>query len=305
LHGVSAALVPFRFHASVIGPYLRSASTLEGGGESLVAAFKHQLKLNGVDIFCDQRVQKFHLCAQDKISGVELGDGQVLKTKTVVSTIHPSAMVDCLPPRVLRPIYRKRLSGLPETHAACLLFARCRQPLELLHGSNIYLFDFNRPAEDGFPFDNNLCYLTAANGINSSGFMAIIPTTMASFTQWLDSSCGRRPPTYYAQKKQIVDGMLEHFCAALPLLQNQVDRCELATPLTMRDYMYSPDGALYGAQRHVGHYPLQATTRVAGLYLSGQALVAPGVMGAMISAFNTCGTMLGRERLIGELKQCN
>ncbi len=91
----------------------------------------------------------------------------------------------------------------------------------------------------------------------------------------------------------------------IPALHNQIDQCVLATPLTLRDYMYSHSGALYGAQRVVDEYPLQVTTRIDGLYLSGQALVAPGVMGAMISAFNSCGTILGRERLIGELKKCN
>jgi len=305
LHGVAAARVPFRFHASVIGPYIRSASTFAGGGQALVQAFEHELAACGVDIYCGQQMQHLRVSAQDKVNGVELADGQVLKCSFVVGAIHPQHLLACLPPRLVRPVYRKRLQGLHETSSACLLFAHCKSNVDLLHGSNIYLWDVGQAQQQHFPFDNNMCYLTAANGINSSGFMAIVPAYFDQFTPWAQSLSGKRPAAYYARKRIITEEIVQRVTNVIPALHNQIDQCVLATPLTLRDYMYSHSGALYGAQRVVDEYPLQVTTRIDGLYLSGQALVAPGVMGAMISAFNSCGTILGRERLIGELKKCN
>jgi all-trans-retinol 13,14-reductase len=45
-------------------------------------------------------------------------------------------------------------------------------------------------------------------------------------------------------------------------------------------------------------------TRLGNLYLAGQSIVAPGVLGAMISGFVACGSFLGHDRLRSELKKC-
>ncbi|MDY0190900.1 MAG: NAD(P)/FAD-dependent oxidoreductase [Desulfuromonas sp.] len=305
LHGVAAARVPFRFHASVVGPYIRSASTFAGGGLALVKAFEHELAACGVDIYCGQPVHKLCVSTENRVNGVELADGQVLKCSFAIGAIHPQQLLACLPPHLVRPVYRKRLQGVHETSSACLLFAHCKSSIDLLHGSNLYLWDVAQQQQQHFPFDNNMCYLTAANGVNSSGFMSIVPAYLEEFTPWADTVSGQRPAAYYTKKRGVAAEIIQRFTHSIAALHDQIDHCTLSSPLTLRDYMHSHNGALYGAQRVVDEYPLQATTRIEGLFLSGQALVAPGVMGAMISAFNSCGTILGRERLIGELKKCN
>ncbi len=309
LHGIAPDRVPFRFHASVIGPYFRSASTIVGGGLALANAFESCLDEAGVDLICDAEVCQILLSSNEGVEGVELSDGTVIHSRTVISTIHPHYTLNCLPDRVFRPIYRKRLSSLDESMSACILFARCRQPLEVLTGRNLYLLSEPSPHKQGDcrSFDEDLLYVTKANSkksTNHSGMMVIAPTSAAQFSAWRESRIGQRPESYIAYKQQISDQMIARLQQLQPELTAQMDRYQLATPLTLRDYMFSPDGALYGVQHQVGQYPLQAITRIKGLYLSGQAIVAPGVMGAMVSGFSTCGTILGHDRLVGELKQC-
>lgn len=311
LHGIAPEQVPFRFHASVIGPYFRSASTILGGGLSLAQAFETCLNEAGVELICDAQVEKIILSSNDKAEGVELADGTMIHSRTVISTLHPRQTLNCLPDQVFRPIYRKRLTGLKESQSACILFARCRQPLNCLNGQNLYLL-----TEDSLPVHGEssdcagekLLYVTQANaaaGSNKNGFMVIAPMAASLFSAWNKSQLGQRPEAYHAYKEQLTVAMIAQLEQWQPELTQHIDRYELATPLTLRDYMHSPDGALYGVQHQVDQYPLQAVTRINHLYLSGQALVAPGLMGAMISAFNTCGTILGHERLVGELKQCH
>lgn len=309
LHGIASERVPFRFHASVIGPYFRSASTIVGGGLALANAFERSLNAAGVDLICDAQVNRIQLSSSGGVEGVELGDGTVIHSQTVISTIHPRYTLNCLPERVFRPIYRKRLSGLDESMSACILFGRCRQPLEMLRGRNLYLLPrVAQHQQDGGGLQGEkLLYVTAANATSGSdcgGFMVIAPTDAAQFVSWQGSRFGQRPECYTMYKQQLSEQMMAQLEQLQPELLAQMDRYEFATPLTLRDYMHSPDGALYGVQHQVGQYPLQAITRIKGLYLSGQALIAPGVMGAMISGFSTCATILGHDRLVGELKQC-
>jgi len=311
LHGIAAEHVPFRFHASVIGPYFRSASTIVGGGLSLAHSFDVCLKEAGVELICGAEVKKILLSSNEDVEGVELADGTMIHSRTVISSIHPRQTLNCLPDRVFRPIYRKRLSGLKESQSACILFARCRQPLHCLNGQNLYLLtDDSLPitAQQSDYAEKKLLYVTQANaaaGYDHGGFMVIAPMDAAHFYPWNASSLGHRPDDYLDYKGQLTAAIIAQLEQLHPELTQHMDRYELATPLTLRDYMHSADGALYGVQHRVNQYPLQAVTRVKHLYLSGQALVAPGLMGAMISAFNTCGTILGHARLVGELKQCH
>jgi all-trans-retinol 13,14-reductase len=84
----------------------------------------------------------------------------------------------------------------------------------------------------------------------------------------------------------------------------EIEIIDGATPLTLRDFSNSPAGSLYGAKHRVGQYNPMSGTRIGGLYLIGQSIVAPGVLGAVISAFLACGSILGHDRLRKELTAC-
>jgi all-trans-retinol 13,14-reductase len=62
---------------------------------------------------------------------------------------------------------------------------------------------------------------------------------------------------------------------------------DVATPLTFQDRLNSPEGGLYGVKHRLADMPLLPRTAMKGLYLSGQAVVAPGVLGALCAAFLT------------------
>lgn len=80
---------------------------------------------------------------------------------------------------------------------------------------------------------------------------------------------------------------------------------EGATPLTVKDYLKVPSGALYGVKQKVGQYNPIPMTRMGGLFLAGQAVAAPGLLGAMLSGFLACGSILGHDLLRKGLKKCS
>lgn len=84
----------------------------------------------------------------------------------------------------------------------------------------------------------------------------------------------------------------------------ELELLELATPLTLRDYSLAPQGAIYGVGRFIGQYNPHPVTRLPGLFLSGQGIAAPGLLGTVVAAYLTCGSMLGHDLLRGEIKAC-
>ncbi|HJO61236.1 MAG TPA: hypothetical protein QF571_00220, partial [Desulfobacterales bacterium] len=71
------------------------------------------------------------------------------------------------------------------------------------------------------------------------------------------------------------------------------------TPLTTRDWVNSPGGSAYGILRSYEQL-LEASilnrTSVKGLFLSGQNIMAPGILGTILGSFATVKLIVGRDR---------
>ena len=98
--------------------------------------------------------------------------------------------------------------------------------------------------------------------------------------------------------------MIRHIEISCPELEGKLDVINLSTPLTLRDFTNSPFGSLYGVKHRVGQFNPMPLTKLEGLYLAGQASVAPGVLGAIISGFVVCGNILGHDKIRKGLINC-
>lgn len=70
------------------------------------------------------------------------------------------------------------------------------------------------------------------------------------------------------------------------------------TPLTVRDWVNSPGGSAYGVQRSSSQMLATALlnrTPVKGLYLAGQNVLAPGIIGTIMGSFSTVKLILGAD----------
>lgn len=309
LYGVSPREAPFALHAGVVGPYYRSAHGLKGGGRSLAEAFDAELFRRGVDVFCGERATAILPGSDGRPNAVRLAGGRTIACGGCVVTVHPSALLELAPTGAFRPAYCKRLLKLEETPSAFLLFGGSSVPRGALQGSNLFLLPSPEAAgclDEGI--EAGPLYLTAARPARGEGaghgLMAISPVASRVTGRWAASTLGGRCREYAAFKADMARKMrdrIEHFC---PELQGLITWCEGATPLTLRDYGHSPVGSLYGVKHRVGQVNPQPLTRVPGLLLAGQAVAAPGVMGAMVSAFLACGHIVGHERIRREMRAC-
>lgn len=306
LYGVVPAEASINLNAQVSGSYFDSVHGIVGGGASLGTALMAQLDELGVVIRCKALVTKI-LTRDGAISGVALATGQTFAANEVIATINPTNLPELLPSGGLRPAYLKRLKSLRQTPSAYILFARSRQSLDCLRGSNLFVQQqpgmFNSGAEA--PLVECSFYLAAADQGQAgalNGLIGIVPAYYAEVSAWHGQGA-TRTEGYRLWKKALGERLLEMVrrrCPQLPPLE----LLDLATPLTLRDYSLAPEGAIYGVGRFQGQYNPHPATRLPGLYLSGQAVAAPGLLGAMAASYLTCGTILGHETLRGELRAC-
>lgn len=309
LHGVPPEEVPFAFHAGVTASYYQSAFGIVGGGQALADAFEAQLASQGVVTYLGRAVRGLSLTAAGTLEGVELVDGERLDCRECLVSTHPGKFLDLVPEKVLRPAFRNRLRNLEDTVSAFILYVESPTATPVLEGANLILGKLDGDGESwrGKLEGRPLFIAAASSGVNKrgpSGWSVICPAQWEEAAEWGRTEGRGREPGYRAQKERVCSELMDRLRRQAPELADQARLLDAATPLTLRDFGGSPAGALYGVKHKVGQYNPQPIVRIPGVFLTGQATAAPGVLGAIISAFLTCGHLFGHDNLRKEVLAC-
>jgi len=308
-HGVPPTQVSFAYNACIAGSYYKSVHGIKGGGRKLADTFDHLLAEIGVDVYCGQPVDEILLTAERYPSSIRLKDGTTLDCHACVSTIHPKEFLKLIPESTFRPAYHKRIQRLDETSSAYMLFVGCKTVPESLINRNIMItksWDWIEPIEK-YPLESRPLYLCCSLQTQATseihGFTGIVPAQIVEMHLWRHSRPGKRPEDYNNLKEKISFELQRYIERCLPEVKGNIEFVECATPLTLRDFTNSPFGSTYGVKHRIGQYNPMPLTKAKNLYLAGQAVVAPGIMGAVISAFLVCGFIIGHAKLLTQVRQ--
>lgn len=309
LHGSAPQEVPFLLHARVVGSHFGTVCALEGGGRSLVNAFLQELQRLGVTVLCGREATAFEYSG-DVLTGVRLADGEVIHCSGCVATLHPAKLADMLPQSVFRQSYLRRLQELEETLPAFMLFGKLDNPPPELLDRNYFLLprmDIDSHFRPDTPFAERPIYISASHGSDSgrarTGVIILADAPASEVARWKDSRLGARPPEYVEFKRDMLARLQERAERHCPELRGMT-MLEGATPLTFRDYAHSQLGGLYGARHKITQNNPLPRTKLKGLYLAGQSIIAPGVLGALISAMVACANVLGADSILQGLREC-
>ncbi|MDR2124248.1 MAG: NAD(P)/FAD-dependent oxidoreductase [Desulfovibrio sp.] len=319
LYGVSPEETPFIQHARIAGSYLEGVKTVAGGGRVLAEAMEAKLDEAGVEIHRGVAVTKLLFAGGKDVTEVSLGDGRHISAEGVVFTAHPAFLPPMLPDGAVKPAFIRRLQSLEDTFSSYTLFGKSDSPIPALHGSNLFLCledDISRAFRPDCRAECGPFYISGSPAPHKDtstdtdtaqrtgwGLTAFAPGNANECAPWAASRPGSRPDAYKAFKTRRLDCMravlLEH-CPEL----TSVTFLEGGTPLTNRDFLDSPGCGLYGTKHSLKQFSPLPATRVANLWMAGQSVIAPGILGAIISAFVACGFILGMDTVRREIAAC-
>lgn len=290
LYGAFARETSLLFHSQVVGSYYESACLVRGGGRAWVEAFAKALRDAGVEWKCGRAVSRICLDGEGRFTAVELETGERLAADRCISTIHPKLMLEMAPPNAFSPAYRKRVRALEETPSAVVLYGRCHAAS---FSGNLYLSSEPRTILDWMhlPVEERPLFVSLPPG--GSGASVICPACLADVPGGGVDPNPTRSPDYRDWKGRLTDRLRERLSCYAQDLVGDFEPLDVATPLTFRDRLGSPEGGLYGIKHRLMDMPLLPRTGVKGLYLSGQAVAAPGVLGALCAGFLTESHVVG------------
>jgi all-trans-retinol 13,14-reductase len=319
LSGAHACELPMRVHALVSGSLFHSACSFPRGGDELTEAFAERLTEQGVELLCGQTVTALNADDGRRLTGVTLesrgeASQELLECETCICTIHPRRLIELLPRHSVRPAYFSRLRDLPNTFAPFAVFLDADETPAILLRSNILLFKPQEPAAvaaaEGEPFT-----------VGSTSIMNCGPATNDESEQRKalsvicelrptpgDGSYGRElrqsPEQYREFKERMTEEAVQEMLRALPELKGKCRVVAAASPCTYERYTGTVGGAIYGLRQTTRQQSLGPRVGVQGLYLAGQSIGAPGMMGAVVSAFVAAAAIVGWDVILAGVQDC-
>jgi phytoene dehydrogenase-like protein len=303
-HGLPPSKAPAVIHAAVQGHYFDGGYYPRGGGGAIPRAFILALKKAGGAIKVRTAVSKI-LVERGSVAGVRLADGTEIRAKVVVSNADPDVTFKkLLGVEHLSPFERLRLRRSKWSVSAVSLFMATDLDLRSLglDSGNYWYF---RGGDVEGTYSKGLTSWGVDDGPIPGGF--VTATTLKdpskkhggkhtlesfafvghdAFRSWDTSETGSRPESYEANKRALLDRMLEMAGHVVPGLEKHVAFAEIGTPLTNVFYCGSTQGNLYGTEKslfQIGPFAQPLSTSIRGLWMCGASTLSHGVMGAHIS----------------------
>lgn len=277
-----------------------------GGGAALALAYEKALAEAGVTCRTGRAVSAIELDEDKAVKAVRMRDGETIACDGCIYTGHPGGLPAMLPEQAIRPVSARRLRALEESPFLFMAFGRTRSAF--LHGKELFLCatDDIDQAFAGSGIGSTWMHI-ACGTADADGryplFMGL-PIGQAPFGREAFSEQRRRPAGYREWKDSMARDLGAYICGHVPELSD-LEIVETATEYSMRDWICGSTGSVYGALHSRDAFPVLPATRIRGLYLAGQSVILPGLLGTTISGALAAGYFIGFPRMFKDLACAN
>jgi all-trans-retinol 13,14-reductase len=298
--GVPISDCPAYYHHMALASYLSSSWRLEQSGTDMAIVLVDRLKELGGKVITAAEVDKITVSSR-VVTGVQLKTGECLTSSIVIAAIHPQVVLKMLPDGAVKPSYRNRIKRLINTHSIFTVHARVDADSHPELPYNIFQVDTDK---EGNITDLRYYQFRKSEKENCTLFSILTSGNDELWAPWKDTQTGRRGSEYREEKNKLAESLLN---GAQELFGSfkELKILDAYTPLTIRDWVHSPDGCAYGVQRSSSQSlstALLNRTAVKGLCLAGQNVLAPGVIGTIMGSFSTVKLILGTDEFRKKIK---
>lgn len=289
--GVPLADCPAYYHNMALASYVSSSWRLQQSSAELIDVLVDRLQELGGKVITDVETDKI-LVNSRVVNGVRLTSGECLYSSLVIAALHPQVVLKMLPDGAVKPSYRNRIVKLRNTHSVFSVHARIDATAHPEIPYNIYKI---ATAEDGNVSDLKYYQIRKSEKKDVNVLSILTSGNDELWVPWSNTNTCRRGDDYRLKKEHYGQDLIAEAEGILGPFK-ELKLLDVYTPLTIRDWVNSPDGSAYGVLRSSSQILATALlnrTAVKGLYLAGQNVMAPGVIGTIMGSFVTVKLLLG------------
>lgn len=297
--GVPADQCPVFYHHIALVSYLLSAWRLTEGGPHMASVLVDRVRELGARVILGDGVANV-MTGGRTVTGVRLESGRTLTAPVVVAAVHPATALSLLPADAVPSRYGNRIAGLQNTHG--IMGVQVAVDAEGMDEIPHNIFRIRRNPE-GYIADLRF-YQARHAGRTGKTLLSILGAGRDDLWEpWAETRTGHRGPDYETLKRDTALSMLRDAETVLgPIPDPRI--LDVYTPLTLRDWVATPGGSAYGVLRSGNQLfsaALLSRTPVKGLFLAGQSVLAPGILGTVLGAFVTARFIFGPKRYHAEI----
>lgn len=303
---------PALLHALLTCAHIDGTYTFRDGSKGFADLLALVISRGGGSVHCGEEVTAIET-EERTVTAVHTRAGSYT-TDLYVNDMPIARLLDIMPPHALSPAFRRRLASVPYSMSAMTLFIGLKPRTLRYHGEaffsahstfNPWQADICREAD--WP---NIVFALPAEDKENPGFAttltAICPMSFDYVRQWGLSRTGRRSEEYYRWKERMMRQalrLIEPIGFEVPL-KEAIAFIDAGTPLTIRDYYGTPEGAMFGIHRSTLsplHSTLSTRTRLHNLFLTGQDVNFHGLLGTSLTAVLSAEAIVGRNSIVNKI----
>ena len=315
LYGGVEGHTPAYVHALINVLYINGSSRFIDGSQQLADALQRVITSHGGEVIAGEEVT--HIDVSDKmITKVQTKHGGEYVADWYISSIHPVALLSILPEGTFLRGFVNRLNEIPVSYSAFSVFVDLKPGmLPYIDHTCYYMEDYgNMWTQDRYDkndWPNGFMYMTppdADQGGYASRLLVHCIMSYDQVRQWENSSSGHRPECYNQWKEEQVKKIVRRLENVIPGFSDMIAHVYAASPLTIRDYYNTKEGAIFGYRKDCENLifsQLPVYTKVKNLLLTGQNINLHGICGVPLTAINTSEAILGTNYLVREINNAN
>ncbi len=291
--GVPLNDCPAYYHNMALASYVSSSWRLECSGAAMADALADRLKELGGTIITGEEISRINVVSR-VVTGVQLQSGEDITAPTVIGAVHPKVVLKMLSPGDVKPSYRQRISNLQDTHGIFSVHVGIDAARHQEIPYNIFKVETDL---DGNVPDLKYYQIRKTERENINLLSILTSGHNELWAPWVNTKSGHRGRNYLEVKEKFATELIQEAEQLFGSFGN-AKILDTYTPLTIRDWVNSPGGSAYGVLRSSSQMLATALlnrTAVKGLYLTGQSVMAPGVIGTIMGSFSTVKLILGPD----------
>jgi all-trans-retinol 13,14-reductase len=307
---------PFYVHALVVNSYIESSWRFVDGGSQIARLLTREILNHGGTLKKHTKIVKLKE-EGGKIQYAETDQGERFTGDIFISNIHPVKTMEMTDSDVIKKAFRNRIKGLENSISTFFVNIVLHKDVLKYLNHNYYYFAQDDAwcnsnyTEETWPQGFALFFTaTSRSTAYADGVTVMAYMKYDEVKQWADtfntvSNEVSRGTDYEEFKRIKAEKLFDLVETRFPGFKAAIKSYYAATPLSMRDYIGSDDGSLYGIVKDYRE-PMKTfispRTKIPNLLLTGQNLNLHGLLGVTVSSVLTCSQLLGAEYVIEKIK---
>lgn len=307
---------PFYVHALVVNSYIESAYRFVDGG-SQIARFLTREILSREGIFKKHtKIVKLQE-EEGEIRYAETDKGERIFGKLFISNVHPMKTLEMTGSDRIKKAFRNRIKSLDSSISTFFVNVVLHKDRMKYQNHNLYYFLMedawcnSNYTEESWPHGFAMFYTCSSRSVEyAEGVTIMAYMRFEEVKKWENtfntvSNETSRGEDYEEFKRIKCEKLFDLVETKFPGFRSMIKSYYTATPLSMRDYIGTDDGSLYGIvkdYREPMRTFISPRTKIPNLLLTGQNLNLHGVLGVTVSSVLTCSEVLGSEYMIEKIR---